>query len=113
MFRKLVESVQEKFGGTDRPAMPKAATSARSAGTMSRWHSVSIQSGEGGRCEAARALAGQRFLSTEAPPLPLADCSKPDDCRCRYSKHGDRRTPGTPLGHDAVPLPHPYRRDED
>ncbi len=43
-------------------------------------------------CEAARMLAGRRFLSEEAPRLPLEQCSKTRDCRCVYRHFRDRRT---------------------
>jgi hypothetical protein len=42
-------------------------------------------------CEAARALRDQRFLAKRAPPLPLASCTHPNSCECRYLKHKDRR----------------------
>lgn len=42
-------------------------------------------------CEPARALQGRRFLSTEAPALPLPDCSAPR-CSCSFIKLSDRRT---------------------
>jgi hypothetical protein len=41
-------------------------------------------------CEAARALAGQRFLAKEAPALPLAGCTA--KCSCKFAKLADRRT---------------------
>lgn len=44
-----------------------------------------------GGCEAARTLKGKRFLSAEAPRLPLAKCSAPAECRCVYKKYPDRR----------------------
>ena len=41
-------------------------------------------------CQAARQLVGTRFLSSEAPSLPLPNCGV-DVCRCRYAHHVDRR----------------------
>jgi hypothetical protein len=35
-------------------------------------------------------LRGQRFLSREAPQLPLKACDR-EDCTCRYEHHQDRR----------------------
>lgn len=32
-----------------------------------------------------------RFLSREAPMLPLPACTMPDSCRCRFRKYNDRR----------------------
>ena len=58
------------------------------------WHAVSIESGSDicdNCCKAAGALQGQRFLSSEAPTLPLQGCSNPRSCHCRYRHHPDRR----------------------
>jgi hypothetical protein len=38
------------------------------------------------------AMEGQRFLSDEAPVLPLAGCETPQACRCIYEHFTDRRT---------------------
>jgi len=113
VFRKFLESVQQRL---TKPAPGPSATSSRApqpAQAPNPWHAVSIQGGEGGRCEAARALAGRRFLSGDAPALPLPDCDRPDTCHCRYRKHGDRRTSGQPLDRNGIPLPHPNRREVD
>lgn len=45
----------------------------------------------GGSCAPAQALKGQRYLSADAPRLPVADCTSPEACRCVYRKHEDRR----------------------
>jgi hypothetical protein len=42
-------------------------------------------------CEAARSPSGQRRLLTQGCCLPLADCTMPELCKCRYQKHADRR----------------------
>lgn len=55
-----------------------------------RWNAVSIIC-TGASCAAAQALKGQRFLSSAAPRLPLADCASPAACPCTYRKHNDRR----------------------
>jgi hypothetical protein len=55
-----------------------------------RYHCVSVVAGIDA-CAAARALAGARLLSAEAPRLPLAGCTMPDACRCTYVHHDDRR----------------------
>jgi hypothetical protein len=54
------------------------------------WSAVSILS-TGGSCEAARALKGKRFLSAEAPRLPLVECTQSARCACTYKKYPDRR----------------------
>ena|SRR5450631_1942378 len=56
-----------------------------------RWHSVSVVS-KGYCCEASTDLSGRRFLSQDAPRLPLAKCTKGSDCRCSYQHHEDRRS---------------------
>jgi hypothetical protein len=56
------------------------------------FHSVTIAIGPRA-CAAARTLRDRRFLSREAPALPLkgCDCS---DCSCRYEHYDDRRKSG-------------------
>jgi hypothetical protein len=54
------------------------------------WHAVSITPVRW-CCEAARSRGGFRFLSREAPRLPLAECSSTEDCSCLYRHHADRR----------------------
>ncbi len=55
------------------------------------WHAVGIVAGKGA-CEAALALRGKRYLSrTEAPSLPLSECTRGDGCRCTYRHYVDRR----------------------
>lgn len=53
------------------------------------FHAVSILPAEGS-CTAVGAIAAQRFLSEEAPTLPLENCGAAD-CRCKYVHHVDRR----------------------
>jgi hypothetical protein len=70
------------------PAEPAAAAPAAKKISTAH-HAVSIAPGP--RCCAqAREQQGQRFLSREAPPLPLQGCSQPN-CSCRYIHHEDRR----------------------
>ena len=53
------------------------------------WHAVSIVPGLQS-CAGAAGLARKRFLSREAPTLPLKDCDQ-ERCGCRYDHHNDRR----------------------
>ena len=55
-----------------------------------RWHAVEIVAPKTA-CASAQALKGKRFLSAEAPILPLHDCALPGSCHCVYRKHSDRR----------------------
>ena len=54
------------------------------------YEAVSIHSYKGG-CADAEQLAGQRFLSNEAPAIPLKSCSS-EKCHCVYMHHSDRRS---------------------
>jgi len=53
------------------------------------WHAVSIIPGEHA-CAAAYRFAGQRFLASQAPRLPLPTCDVAY-CTCRFKHHNDRR----------------------
>ena len=55
-----------------------------------RWHAVSVKPGNGA-CNAAISGKNRRWLSREAPLLPLPGCTRPDTCQCTYNHHDDRR----------------------
>jgi len=61
-----------------------------------RYHAVMIVCADQA-CEAARSRAGIKYLSGEAPALPLADCclnggiNTVVTCMCRYEHYEDRR----------------------
>jgi hypothetical protein len=54
------------------------------------WHAVAIRP-KGGSCEAVQGCRMARFLSSQAPRLPLEQCSTADTCTCVYKHHADRR----------------------
>jgi hypothetical protein len=56
-----------------------------------QWHAVTIAA-KSSSCEAARAARNTRYLSAQAPRLPLPECSKPDACPCAYRHYADRRS---------------------
>ena len=60
-------------------------------GIRNLFHGVEIKAPDD-CCRAAAAIEGQRFLSEEAPLLPLENCDRPASCRCRYRHFTDRRT---------------------
>jgi len=71
----------------------RVATSDRRGATASasaKYHAVSLCMGTS-PCTAVLAICHQRFLSNEAPNLPLAECDR-SECTCRYQHHADRRT---------------------
>ena len=57
--------------------------------TVNPHHAVVVVPGRHA-CAAAYALRDRRFLSREAPALPLTGCSA-GECTCRYQHHDDRR----------------------
>ncbi len=65
---------------------------ARSGGDRrqpSRWYAVSIVPGETS-CKLVRMHQGTRWLSAEAPRLPVPGCDE-QQCECRYRHFADRR----------------------
>ena len=69
------------------------------------YHAVAIVPGAS-CCGAARDLRTQRFLSKEAPPLPLAACTV-SACRCSY-KHFDDRRMRSRRASDRIGQPPPF-----
>ena len=61
------------------------ATSAKDS-----WKAVSVVAGNSA-WEAAQRLRDQRFLSREAPRLPLPECTNQDKCQCKYQHFASRR----------------------
>ena len=55
------------------------------------FHGIAVEPGDEA-CEAVRRLAGRRFLSEDAPRLPLDECQCVEGCRCVYRHYSDRRT---------------------
>lgn len=69
------------------PEHPVPARAQRRSGQ--HWHAVSI-TGPSSACAAAQACKGKRYLSGEAPRLPLEGCDAAR-CECRYRHFADRR----------------------
>jgi hypothetical protein len=55
----------------------------------------------GSACRPARSLKGQRFLSREAPALPLPACTAAQ-CTCKFTKWSDRRSESRRLEHGGL-----------
>ena len=72
------------FGRSEPEAKPVPAKK-----PVNPWHAVAIAPGPRA-CDAARELRDHRFLSREAPPLPLKKCDSAE-CTCRYEHFDDRR----------------------
>ncbi|KAA1188960.1 hypothetical protein F0M18_17305 [Pseudohalioglobus sediminis] len=45
-----------------------------------------------GDCPALKSYKNKRFLASNAPPLPVPDCTAAR-CNCHYTHHSDRRKP--------------------
>jgi len=54
------------------------------------YHAVAIRCGKT-PCQAGQDNQSERYLSAEAPLLPLDQCDRPDQCECRYQHYEDRR----------------------
>jgi hypothetical protein len=57
--------------------------------SSAKYKAVSIQFKECA-CAAVKDLAGQRFLTSAAPSIPLPACDK-TRCQCSYAHHNDQR----------------------
>jgi hypothetical protein len=77
----------------DRAPAPPPKAGGRFSGVEIRTRS--------GACRAAHALQGRRFLSKDAPSLPLPDCTHVQ-CACSFSKLPDRRTEGRRLDYGTL-----------
>ena len=68
----------------------------------SPWYAVSVVPAVRS-CAAVKALARKRWLSSEAPRLPVPKCDA-RTCDCRYLHHTDRRAaPRRRVDRDALP----------
>jgi hypothetical protein len=74
------------FGAKKAPQQRPTATQAK----ISPYHAVSVLPGIDA-CDAAYRFSGQRFLSRQAPRLPLPSCDVAT-CGCRFKHHKDRRS---------------------
>ena len=75
------EHAAKKPAPTARPKPPNADGDYRAVSLVS----------SSGRCAAAKDAAGKRYLLREAPRLPLAACTMPTNCSCKFRKHTDLR----------------------
>ncbi|HSM29748.1 MAG TPA: hypothetical protein VK854_03535 [Woeseiaceae bacterium] len=76
--------------GLDKPEERNDRRVSPTLKNSSKYHAVSIKPGTYA-CSAANDLAGERFLASEAPSLPLPGCDA-TECDCHFTHHKDRRT---------------------
>ncbi|MEO0997873.1 MAG: hypothetical protein AAFX58_10170 [Pseudomonadota bacterium] len=81
MLRQLTRLLSRK---EERAQKPPPAARPRS------FAAVSVRPSATGACRAAKLVTGQRFLTDQAPMLPLAGCDRAS-CDCRYVHYSDRR----------------------
>ncbi len=81
MLRQLTRLLGRK---EERTPPPQPAAKPRS------YAAVSVRPSAKGACRAAKLVTGQRFLTDQAPKLPLEDCDSAR-CDCRYIHYSDRR----------------------
>lgn len=80
---RQVKSVKRRAG---------SALASKMTGSVNKlFHGVAVRSRGSSCCAAVDALGAQRFLSEEAPLLPLSECSNPQRCRCVYVHFDERR----------------------
>lgn len=85
----LNKFIKQFLGSKTTTALPPSQQSERRQWISNPWHAVSIVSSQP-VCRKARGLYRARFLSKDAPPLPLAGCDA-RICGCHYRHHEDRR----------------------
>ena len=76
--------------GLDKPEDRRERRISPALKDKSKFHAVSVKPGAYA-CSAVNKIAGQRFLATQAPDLPLPDCDAAE-CDCHFVHHNDRRT---------------------
>ena len=76
--------------GLDKPEDRKDRRVSPALRNSSKYHAVSVKPGAYA-CSAANNIAGQRFLASQAPSLPLPECDA-SECDCHFVHHNDRRT---------------------
>jgi hypothetical protein len=81
--------IRRLFGPQPEPVKTRPEASSARQWISNPWHAVSVIPCRDA-CGAARQANRVRFLSKEAPVLPLPGCSA-RNCDCRYRHHQDRR----------------------
>jgi hypothetical protein len=84
----LPEWFQRRKFQSDLDRVRHAAT--RQHVVVNPYHAVGVKPGKD-CCGAAQALRGKRFLSSEAPRVPLRECTA-HTCGCTYQHFDDRRS---------------------
>lgn len=89
VFALLVTAIAVYWWRRSAPHKKPLAAPVARQDTRSRYHCVEVCAGNPA-CESVRQLGHVRFLSREAPSLPVSDCST-SSCTCSFIHHDDRR----------------------
>ncbi len=84
--------LRRRRAAADPIGTPTAATQVRDPAAASRarsFHGVSLKPGPDA-CAAVHTVIDRRYLSNDAPALPLAGCNR-ERCECTYGHYTDRR----------------------
>ena len=96
---RVLIAMWRTWAHTNNSLLPSSFETAVSAHP---YHCVAIHH-QDGACAAAKRLSGQRFLSKEAPSIPLPACDAAS-CHCRYLHFADRRQNGERRNPQPYPL---------
>jgi hypothetical protein len=88
----MLKELKARLGIADRDQSPKkpAPATAKPASAGNDYRAVSVAPGIK-CCSAAKNIVGKCYLLREGPRLPLANCSMPANCSCKFKKASDRR----------------------
>jgi hypothetical protein len=105
----LIPKIFKSFFAVKPAASGSSSDTGRHQWISNPWHAVAIMPCPK-PCRLARNMAGLRFLSKDAPALPLPECTV-RLCTCRYRHYQDRR--GAPRrASDVVASPRIWRGQE-
>jgi hypothetical protein len=87
---KSLQALLSKPTRDDSAKKPATKALAKPALPGKDYRSVSVAPGIK-CCSAANDIVGKRFLFREGLRLPLANCTMPTHCSCKFKKASDRR----------------------
>jgi hypothetical protein len=88
----MIKTLLKMLGRNTVEPLPRNPVPAakRKQSPAADYRAVSLTQGSG-HCAVAAAAQGKSFLLREAPRLPLAGCTQPEKCTCKFHKDSDRR----------------------
>lgn len=102
------DKFRRNTNGYRKPVAQKSSLMTETA----RYRGVQVVADSETCCQAANAVEGQRFLLSQVPMLPLAECDAAD-CRCTYERFDDRRTDVRRASDVAFDLAGQFQEQED